>query len=142
MKRKSISWILNFVDNLSKKNDKIECLKQNDSNPIKTVLAFALNPEIEWLLPEGRPPFDTNKDSNTESMLYSEARKLYLFVKGGNDRLAPIRRERLFIDMLSILHPDDAELIIAIKDKQFPYKTITKELVEKAYPGIFNGQNS
>jgi hypothetical protein len=30
----------------------------------------------------------------------------------------------------------DAELLIAVKDKKFPYKGITKEIVKEAFPGL------
>ena len=39
------------------------------------------------------------------STIRKEARKFYNFVKGGNDALSSIRRETMFINILSGLHP-------------------------------------
>ena len=68
--------------------------------------------------------------------LYREARKLYLFVKGGNPNLTRARREQLFIQFLEGIHPKDAEFVIAMKDKKSPFKMLTKQVVSKAFPEI------
>jgi hypothetical protein len=69
-------------------------------------------------------------------VLYAEVRKLYLFVKGGNDNLKPLRRETLFIQLLESLAPADADLLCAIKDKKMPYKGIDAKIIREAFPGL------
>jgi hypothetical protein len=39
--------------------------------------------------------------------------------------------------MLEALPEDDAQLLIAMKDRKLPYKNITPKLVLKAFPGLF-----
>lgn len=136
MARKSISWILNFTDKLPK-SERLTCLQQNDTTTMRTVLRYAFDPNIKWLLPEGEVPYTPNPEPHQENMLYMEARKLYLFVQGGNDNLKQAKREMLFIGLVQSLDPEDAKLIIAAKDKKLPYKNITKDLVLKAFPGLF-----
>lgn len=137
MARRSIAWILDFTDKLPNDEERIKCLQANDTVPMRTIIKFALDPNIEWLLPEGDPPYTVNEDDKySEGVLYSEVRKLYLFIKGGNDNLKPIRREQLFINLLQIVDPKDAVLLLAAKDKKLPYKNITEKLIRKAYPGL------
>lgn len=137
MARKAISWILEFTSKLPNDEEKIKCLRANENPAILTVLKFAYDPNIKWLLPEGDAPYNPSKESGTESYLYSDARKLYLFIEGGNPNLTQLRREALFIDFLQNIHPEDAKLIVAIKDKTLPYKGLSSKLVLKAFPGLY-----
>lgn len=137
MARRSISWILEFTSKLPTTKEKVECLRQNDNSAIRTILKFALDPKIEWLLPEGEPPYTPYDFGGGEPRLYGEARRLYLFVKGGNDNLNQIRREALFVSILEDVDPEDAKLLLAIKDKKLPFKGLNRKIVEEAYPGIF-----
>jgi hypothetical protein len=43
----------------------------------------------------------------------------------------------MFIDVLQSITPQDAELLVAIKDKKLPYPGLTAETVLKAFPGLF-----
>lgn len=135
--RKSISWILDFTSKLPNDEERVKCLRANDNNVMRTILNYALNPNIKWIMPEGRPPYTPNEHPHQENVLYSQARKLYLFIEGGAPNVKPIQRERLFIDLLESLDPRDAEMICEIKDKKMPFENITVELVREAYPGIF-----
>jgi hypothetical protein len=139
-KRKSISWILKFTSNsLPDDEERIKCLQQNGNEAIRTVLKLVFDPNVEWLLPEGEPPYTPCEFPHQENMLYMEARRLYLFVKGGNDNLKTVRRERMYVDMLESIEPTDAKLLLAMKDKKLPkgYENITAKLVKKAFPDLF-----
>ena len=72
--------------------------------------------------------------------LRREWKKLYNFIRGGNDALKSLRRETMFIQILEGLHPLDAEILCLMKDKKLydKYK-ITKENVVEAYPDIVWG---
>ena len=135
--RKSISWILNFTSKLPNEEEKIKCLQANNVEPIRTILQYCFDPRIKWLLPEGDAPYQPPEIDNEASILYAEARKLYLFVQGGNNNLHPLKRERLFLDLLQSVTYDDAKLLISIKDKKLPYDGLTAETVLKAFPGLF-----
>lgn len=137
MARKAISWILDFTSKLPNDEEKIKCLRANENPAILTILRFAYDPNIKWLLPEGDAPYNPSTEQGNESYLYSDARKLYLFVEGGNSNLTQLRRESLFIDFLQNIHPEDAKLIVAVKDKKLPYKGLSSKLVLKAFPGLY-----
>ena len=66
-----------------------------------------------------------------------------MFVKGGNDALSTIRRETIFIQMLEGLHPKEADIVIAVKDKALEdMYDVSFEVVEEAYPDIEWGGRS
>jgi hypothetical protein len=72
-----------------------------------------------------------------------EFKRFYNFIKGGNDTLASLRRETMFIQMLEGLHPLEAEILCLVKDKKLQTKyKITKEIVTQAYPDISWGGRS
>jgi hypothetical protein len=132
-----ISEILEKASKMKTKNDKINYLRENDSVQLRTVLCFALHPSVKIALPDGPAPYKPSDMADDNfGMLYSEARRLYLFCEGGTD-LKPAKREYLFIQMLEGIHPKDAQLLVAAKDKKLPYKGLTKAIIEEAYPGIF-----
>ena len=140
--RKSISEILKLVSEQSTKQAKIDILRENYSPVLAQILQYALDPRIKWALPEGAPPFKENVYPGQETVLFSEARRLYLFLEGGNPNLTNFKREMLFVQFLEMLHPSDAKVIIAAKDKKIPYKGITTKLVNEAFPGLIMEENN
>jgi len=129
--------ILIKVNNAKDKPKKIEVLKQNDSLPLRQVLKGAFDPKIEWDLPPGNPPYEVNEaPAGTEhTTLYTEAKKLWHFVKGADEQLSKTKKEMMFIQMLEGLHKDDAELMIAVKEKELNkrYKGLTDAVVKEAF---------
>ena len=96
-----VAETLEKISKISRRADRLaELQKQRGNATLLTVLQGAFDPRIEWMLPEGVPPFKRNDLHDLESVFYAEIRKLYLFVKGGNDNLKPLRRESLFIQLL------------------------------------------
>jgi len=64
-------------------------------------------------------------------------------VKGGNDSLSSIRREVMFINILEGLHPEEAEILVLIKDGNLSNKyKISFDNVKQAYPDITWGGRS
>lgn len=140
--KKSIAEILEEVAALKKKEDKITKLRENANNMVMLkVLQWTYDQRIKWLLPEGDVPYNPTKYLDQEGNLYNEARRLYLFVEGGNPNLKQVRREFLFIQLLESLSPKEAQLLASVKDKKLPYKGITEKLVSEAFPGLINEAN-
>lgn len=133
--KNNISTILQKIEQV-KKSERAEALRQNDSPTLRTVLAFCFDPNIKWLLPEGEAPFKKNVNEDQRNMFYSQARTLYLYVEGGNRNLTPLRREQLFIQLLESIDPEDAAMLVSIKDKKMPYKGITYDIVKEAFPEL------
>jgi hypothetical protein len=77
------------------------------------------------------------------SSLRKEWTKLYNFVRGGNDSLPSLRRESMFINLLELLHPRDAEILVLAKDKKLQERyNITLTVVQESYPDIKWGGRS
>jgi len=108
-----------------------------DNYAIKTLLQYAFDPAKVFLLPSGTPPF--KKDNAPIGMSpgnpYQQVKKLYIF---GRTDVSKVRLEQLFIQMLESIHPSEAEVFIAVKDKCLTklYPNITKELLIEV--GILN----
>lgn len=136
MARKSIAWILEYTSKLPE-GEQVKCLQANDVPAIRIVLQYCFHPDAKWALPPGAPPYKPCEYPNIDNMLYSESRKLYLFLEGGNDNLTQLKREKMFIDLLESVAPEDAKLLVSIKDKKLPFKGLNPETIKKAYPGIF-----
>ena len=94
---------------------------------------------------DGEVPFNKNEVpvGTDHTSLRKEWKNLYHFVKGGNDGLSKTRRESMFIQMLEGLHPEEAEIICLVKDKNLGSKyKLTKAQVSSAFPDIQWGGRS
>ena len=112
---KSIYEFLSEISELKTTKEKIEALVNHPhSEAFKVLFAYAFDPNIKWLLPEGNPPYKPTDILDVEGRLLHEIRRLYLFVEGGNPNLSKIRRETLFIQLLESIHPKDAILLSSI----------------------------
>lgn len=140
MANKLISDIFKEIEKESGRKNKILKLQQyQNNNAFMQILEAVCDVRVIFQLPEGMPPFTSPEDmiDNTGG-LYQEMRKMYIFTK--NQRSAnihQIKRERIFIEMLESIHPEDAKLMVSVKDKKLPYKGITTKLVQEAFPDRF-----
>ena len=152
---------------------KSEILQRYSDPSLKTILIWNFDETIISLLPEGLVPYASVGQQNVSSgnlsdniqrsvemmsdlgsnsigsqdqgrtSIRKEYTYFYNFVKGGNDTLPSIRRETIFIQILEGLHPNEAEVLCLVKDKQLQSKyKITKDLVSEAYPDIKWGGRS
>lgn len=133
-----ISEVLQKAHNAKTKAEKIAILKENDSQALRSIFIINYDESIISLLPEGAPPYTPNEaPAGTEhTKLEHEARLLFHFFKGGSN-IPSLKRETMFVQMLEGLHPDEAKVVIAAKDKKLNkrYK-ITKACVSEAFPQI------
>lgn len=134
--RLGIFQVLEQASKLKGTEDKVLFLRANNSPALQTILKYAIDPSIVWDLPAGAPPYKPCPYPAQEMRLMAETRRLYLFIKGGNPNLTKLKRESLYIELLESVHPEDANLLVAIKDKKIPYKGITNKLVKEAFPGL------
>jgi hypothetical protein len=138
MAKMAMSEVLKRCSEYEKEYEKVYALKENCDEATKKVLQLMFHPEVEFALPEGKPPFRYSQ-FNEHNMLYSEVRRLYLFMKGapGTENLTPLKRESMFIGLLETVTPEDADLLLAMKEKVSPYPGLTKEVVVAAFPELF-----
>ena len=133
-----MSEIATKVNNAKDKPRKLKVLQDNDSTPLRQVLKGAFDPNIEWLLPKGDDvPYTVNDApiGTDHTLLSQQARRLYLFTKGGDTTLTQNKRETLFIQMLEGLSAEEAKFLIAVVNKRVnnEYKGFTANLVKEAF---------
>jgi hypothetical protein len=122
---------------------KVSALKQiADLTPeLKTVLKYTFHKNVLFDLPKGVPPYKAMETPENwgHNRLPKELRKFQYFLKGSN--LNPIKRESIFIEVLETVSPEEAKLVLMMKDKKLTYKGITRKLIEEALPEILQGES-
>jgi hypothetical protein len=116
-------------------------LKQHDSLELRDVLRGSFDDCIQWNLPLGKPTYDgrLSKSGHSSSSLRLKIKIFHYFVKGGQgDAMKPAKRENMFLQILETIHPKDADMILAMKDKKLEtlYPGITRDLVKQTWPGL------
>ena len=137
--------ILELVSEQKTDAKKVALLKEYECDALKSLFIWNFDESVISLLPPGTVPYKPNENplGTDHSSLRREQRNLYMFVKGGNDALSTIRRETIFIQMLEGLHPKEADIVIAVKDKNLEdMYDVSFEVVEEAYPDIEWGGRS
>jgi len=132
-----MSEIATKVNNAKDKPRKLKVLQDHDSVSLRMVLKGAFDPNIEWLLPKGDVPYTPNDApiGTDHTLLSQEAKRLYLFTKGGDNTITQNKREMTFVQMLEGLSAEEAEFLVAVVNKKVnnKYKGFTANLVKEAF---------
>jgi hypothetical protein len=132
-----MSEIATKVNNAKDKPRKLKVLQDNDSVALRQVLRGAFDSKIEWALPKGDVPYTVNEApvGTDHTILSQEAKKLYMFVKGGDNTIKQSQRELIFIQMLEGLSAEEAEFLITVVNQKVnnKYKGFTANLVKEAF---------
>jgi len=135
--RISISEIIVGAGELKSAKDKIAFLQKHDNVPLRTIISYTYDSNIKFLIPDTPPPWNENEyEDEAKSLLYSEARRLKIFIEGGGyDNLNQIKREQLFISLLEDVDNDDAKVLVQMISKK-PFKGLTRKTITQAFPGL------
>lgn len=135
---KKLSTIFKEIGDLSSKKEKIAKLTNLRNIPAAMVILKTLYDEnITFSIPEGAPPYKVAEDMvDDHGGLYRDYRKIKYFLDDPRNTVNPLRRESLFIEMLESLHPDEASLLLQIKDNK-ALKGLTKKTISEALPELF-----
>ena len=129
--------ILTKVNNAKDKPKKLEVLKRYDTKELRSFLKGAFDPNLVWLLPEGKPPYTPNDApiGTEHTWLKQEVKRMFHFLQGGNKDLSQSKRDNMFIQMLEGLSAEEADLLIKAKDKALnkEYKGLTANLIKEAF---------
>ena len=133
----SFHEILTKVNNAKDKPKKLEVLQKYDTNELRMFLKGAFDDKLEWLLPEGSPPYTPNEApvGTEHTWLKQEVKRMFHFLKGGNPQLSQMKRDNMFIQMLEGLSAEEAELLVWAKDGELNkhYKGLTANLGKAAF---------
>ena len=132
-----ISEILEKVSKVKTKKEKVKLLQEYNHNALRMVIKSSFDPKIEWALPDGDVPYTRNDapEGTEHTSLSYESRKLYHFIKGGDNQITQNKREAMFVQMLEGLHESEAAVLVAAKDKKLHqmYKGVSKNVVVEAF---------
>lgn len=121
--------------------EKVIWLRHNSSPGLLYLLRLAFCKSVEWLIPEGLPVYKAwrGKKYTSPSELKRELRRLYLFLKGGNDAVTELKRQKLFQEVIEGIEASELEVLVAIKDHTLEEKYgLTAEIVNLAFPQILD----
>ena len=129
--------VLSKLSKIKSKKEKVAYLKQHNTDSLRMVIKASFDPKIKWSLPEVEVPFRANDapEGTEHSVLSYEARKLWHYIEGGDPTLSQNKRETMFVQLLESLHPDEADILVAAKDKVLhqKYKGLSKNVVMEAF---------
>lgn len=100
------------------------------------------NPDVKMELPETDPPYresDSPDYTFAGRNLFKVARQIERFMKDKSDFIEQsTKREKVFITFLEGLHPKEAKLLLAMKDKDISrfYSKFGPALVKEADPDV------
>lgn len=135
----SLSEIVNKAIELKTNQEKIEWLRKNDSVPLRTILKYMYDKNVEFLIPKTPPPWKKNNYIDVQGMLFKEARRLRIFIKGGGyDHLNKVKRENLFISLLEDIDNNDAELLCKMI-AQKPLTGLPRSVIVQSFPQLIEG---
>lgn len=136
---KPIFKILDEVQELKTKKEKVNFLKAHNSIALRNVLALMYGKNLYTIMiPDELPQFTENKDwteKTPNNALYRESKKLKYIVKESSGNISQYNRERIFINMLESIDPRDV-VYIEKAIKQEPIQGLSKQVIREALGNI------
>lgn len=133
--KEPIYKILDQIARTKSKPRRVGILQRNKTKQLVELLSYATNPNIQFELPEGTPPYEPGDGINSEEEIYARVRILENFVSVNGvpvKNIPKMRRQNLFVELLESVHPEDAKILVGIKDKNL--KLVNADLLREAFP--------
>jgi hypothetical protein len=130
--------IFEKVAEVHSQKQKAEILRQYNNRAVRDVLKGAFDDTVQFVLPEGTPPYTPGSSESPGSSLLKQSKKFRYFVVSSDRSKSDPKVEKIFIQLLESIHPKDAEIVVKMKDKDLKgmYHGLTKKLVQDAFPGL------
>ena len=127
--------IMKTANDIEVLEDRVRFLRSYDSKSLRILIKAGYNSKIQWDLPEGSVPFMAIEGPARTNLLKA-SQDLYVFIKGGADTVPQIRKQSLFIQLLESVSPEEAEILIFMKDKAMEelFPNVTMNVIELAFP--------
>ena len=119
--------------------DRVKILQDNATFALKTILQVNFRDDITFDFPEGAPPYKKDEGAAGQQMQSIEkAIRQLKNIVSNNTRVNKVKKEKILIQLLETVHHKDAEVLIAMKDKDLKslYKSLTMSTVKKAFPTL------
>jgi len=128
---------LELVGKAKTREEKRQVLKDRENFATKALLQLNYHPDVKWHLPPGSPPYTPGQVADsTPNSLHFEVKKLDYYVDPSPHDLPLLRRESMFVQLLERLDPNDAKLILAVKDRKLSYKGLSYKLVKDTWDDL------
>ena len=128
---------LDLVGKAKTREEKRQILTDRDNFATRALLQLHYHPDVKWHLPPGKPPYTPGQVADsTPNSLHFEVKKFDYYVDPSPHDLPMLRRESMFVELLERVDPNDAKLIIAIKDRKLSYKGLSYKLVKDTWPDL------
>ena len=128
---------LELVGKAKTREEKRQVLADRDNFATRALLQLNYHPDVTWHLPAGAPPYTPGQVADsTPNSLHFEVKKLDYYVDPSPHDLPMLRRESMFVELLERVDPNDAKLIIAVKDRKLSYKGLSYKLVKDTWPDL------
>ena len=128
---------LELVGKAKTREEKRQVLTDRDNFATRALLQLNYHPDVKWHLPPGKPPYTPGQVADsTPNSLHFEVKKLDYYVDPSPHDLPMLRRESMFVELLERLDPNDAKLIISVKDRKLSYKGLSYKLVKDTWPDL------
>ena len=131
------SELLDKVHKAKTKDQKVQILRENNTDALRKFLKAAFDPKLKWVFPEGEVPYTPNEaPAGTEhTVLATQSNKLWHFIRGADNDTPQFRKEEMFIQMCEGLHETEAALLVNTKDKKLHqiYKGLSANVVKEAF---------
>ena len=122
--------------------DRVGALREiaNLRPELKMILGYTYHKNVAFALPEGDPPYKVMEtpENMGHNRLPKEIRKFEYLLPTNN--INQIKRESIFIELLEAVSPEEAKLVLMVKNKKLTYKGFNRKLVEEALPELFEGE--
>lgn len=134
--------ILKEISELEDTSQKIKTIREKyyDHTPLHRVLKMNYCDSIVPMVPEGMPPINSNNnpDGPNHSSLWEYIRVFPVIVKSAQSvKMKPLQIERMFIEMLEAIDPNEAEILCLAKDKNLEDQfDISINIVKEALPSL------
>jgi hypothetical protein len=128
---------LDLVGKAKTREEKRQILTDRDNFATRALLQLHYHPDVKWHLPPGKPPYTPGQVADsTPNSLHFEVKKLDYYVDPSPHDLPMLRRESMFVELLERVDPNDAKLLIAVKDRKLSYKGLSYKLVKDTWPDL------
>ena len=128
---------LEMVGKAKTREEKRQVLKDRDNFATRALLQLNYHPDVKWHLPPGNPPYTPGQVADsTPNSLHFEVKKLDYYVDPSPHDLPMLRRESMFVQLLERLDPNDAKLILAVKDRKLSYRGLSYKLVKDTWADL------
>jgi hypothetical protein len=129
--------ILEAAGKARSKAEKIKILKDHDSWALRDVLRATYDLKVEFLIPDGEPPYTPNRPESVPTNLLRKNVDFKYIVKGGiREDMPSFKREKIYIGLLESIHPEDAKVVINMVNRKKPGNGITEKVVKEAFPSL------